>query len=342
MKHVAHLIGRSVTLLSLVALLVLALFSFQPGAVAQGDEDSLKVEANRLAYEIVDLKARRKTAEGESAALQMELEALDNEISAAGEGVRVLEQELAERQDAYNLSVRSLYERGDISELEVLLGSEELGEMWEDVDCYRRMMASEGEVLDELKGKLQELDLKKRDLRETKQKRGRLAETLNVEVLDSRICELETRLSDINTRLRAIHGNGESPRQPAPDPTGWTVPPPGKLLDRVPVSPPLSDFECTGMTFSGYTTSYGSDFNGLPTASGVIFNMNDYTCAHRALPFGTWLLVTFRGRQAIVQVNDRGPFVPGRVLDLSEGAARSIGLGGVQWTDFEILVPRGG
>ncbi|RJP31304.1 MAG: septal ring lytic transglycosylase RlpA family protein [Actinobacteria bacterium] len=95
------------------------------------------------------------------------------------------------------------------------------------------------------------------------------------------------------------------------------------------------------MTYAGYTTCYGEEFHGKSTASGVIFNMYDFTCAHRTLPFGTWLLVTFRGGQTIVQVNDRGPFVPGRVLDLSYGSARSIGLDGVQWTEFEILVPKG-
>ena len=69
--------------------------------------------------------------------------------------------------------------------------------------------------------------------------------------------------------------------------------------------------------------------------------MYDFTCAHRSLPFGTWLLVKYNGGHVIVQVNDRGPFVPGRVLDLSFGAARSIGLDGVQWTEFEIIVPKG-
>jgi len=120
------------------------------------------------------------------------------------------------------------------------------------------------------------------------------------------------------------------------------LPPPGRLLDRVPVMPPLSDFERTGIVFSGYTTYYGAEWHGKPTSSGVIYNMYDYTCAHRTLPFGTWLLVTYQGRQVIVQVNNRGPFVPGRVLDLSWAAAQSIGLDGVKWTEFEVIVPRGG
>ena len=64
------------------------------------------------------------------------------------------------------------------------------------------------------------------------------------------------------------------------------------------------------------------------TASGQRFNQNALTCAHRSLPFGTKLRVTHGGRSVVVTVNDRGPFVRGRVLDLSTAAARAVGLTG--------------
>jgi len=73
---------------------------------------------------------------------------------------------------------------------------------------------------------------------------------------------------------------------------------------------------------------YGPKFHGRPTASGEIFNMYDLTCAHKTMPFGTKLRVTNpeNGKSVIVTVNDRGPFVRGRDIDLSYGAARAIGL----------------
>ena len=80
-----------------------------------------------------------------------------------------------------------------------------------------------------------------------------------------------------------------------------------------------------GRTFSGMASYYGSEA-GSRTASGQRMNSNAMTCAHRSLPFGTRLRVTHGGRSVIVTVNDRGPFVRGRVLDLSTGAARAIGL----------------
>jgi len=83
----------------------------------------------------------------------------------------------------------------------------------------------------------------------------------------------------------------------------------------------------TGRSFSGMASYYGNE-SGSRTASGQRMNANAMTCAHRSLPFGTRLRVTHGGRSVVVTVNDRGPFVRGRVLDLSTGAARAIGLTG--------------
>jgi rare lipoprotein A len=83
----------------------------------------------------------------------------------------------------------------------------------------------------------------------------------------------------------------------------------------------------SGRSFSGIASYYGNE-SGSRTASGQRFNQNALTCAHRSLPFGTKLRVTHGDRSVVVTVNDRGPFVRGRVLDLSTAAAREIGLTG--------------
>ncbi len=82
-----------------------------------------------------------------------------------------------------------------------------------------------------------------------------------------------------------------------------------------------------GRSFSGVASYYGNEA-GSRTASGQRFNQNAMTAAHRSLPFGTKLRVTHAGRSVVVTVNDRGPFIRGRVLDLSKGAASAIGLTG--------------
>jgi len=81
----------------------------------------------------------------------------------------------------------------------------------------------------------------------------------------------------------------------------------------------------TGHSFAGVASFYGNE-SGSKTASGQRFNENALTCAHRSLPFGTKLRVTHRGQSVVVTVNDRGPFIKGRALDLSTAAARAVGL----------------
>jgi rare lipoprotein A len=74
---------------------------------------------------------------------------------------------------------------------------------------------------------------------------------------------------------------------------------------------------------------YGPGFHGKTTASGQKFNQWAMTAAHKTYKFGTKLLVTHKGKSVVVTVNDRGPFVKGRTIDLSKGAARKIGCHGV-------------
>jgi rare lipoprotein A len=76
----------------------------------------------------------------------------------------------------------------------------------------------------------------------------------------------------------------------------------------------------------GIASWYGYEFDGRPTASGEIFNSSQLTAAHPTLPFGTYLLVTNRqnNRQVAVKVNDRGPFVPSRIVDVSRAAAEQL------------------
>jgi rare lipoprotein A len=83
----------------------------------------------------------------------------------------------------------------------------------------------------------------------------------------------------------------------------------------------------TSGAISGKASYYGSE-SGARTASGARYNPMGMTAAHRSLPFGTKLKVTHAGRSVVVTVNDRGPFIRGRVLDLSKGAAQAIGLTG--------------
>lgn len=82
------------------------------------------------------------------------------------------------------------------------------------------------------------------------------------------------------------------------------------------------------LAYSGEASWYGPGFYGNLTANGEVYRPGTMTAAHRYLPFGTRVRVTNlnNGRSAVVRINDRGPYVGGRVIDLSEGAASVLGV----------------
>ena len=86
------------------------------------------------------------------------------------------------------------------------------------------------------------------------------------------------------------------------------------------------------------TSWYGPGFHGRLTANGEVYNQMANTAAHKTLPFGTKLLVCYDGC-VVVRINDRGPFIGARELDLSYGAASKIGLihPGVAWTSISYI-----
>jgi rare lipoprotein A len=85
-----------------------------------------------------------------------------------------------------------------------------------------------------------------------------------------------------------------------------------------------------GSNQTGLASYYGSELHGRKTASGERFNQYQLTAAHRSAPFGTRYRVTNLStqRSVVVRVNDRGPFVRGRIIDLSSSAAKAIGMHG--------------
>lgn len=110
----------------------------------------------------------------------------------------------------------------------------------------------------------------------------------------------------------------QAPSVPDPDPG-----------DPVNAEPAVRDGEIA----RGLASWYGEPFHGRRTASGEVFNMNELTEAHKTLPFGTRVRVrhVVTGKEVTVRINDRGPHIPGRIIDLSRAAASALGLvqGGV-------------
>lgn len=117
----------------------------------------------------------------------------------------------------------------------------------------------------------------------------------------------------------------------APPPSAHNYPPP--VGARTTPSAPIVQGE------EGIASWYGHPYHGRHSASGEIYNMYDMTAAHRTLPFGTQVCVhdLENSRDVTVRIDDRGPFVDGRIIDLSYAAAQAMGMNGIARVRLEIL-----
>ncbi len=112
------------------------------------------------------------------------------------------------------------------------------------------------------------------------------------------------------------------------------------LLERSGAGVPVG-YTRSGTTFSGTASWYGPGFVGRPTASGAPYDPERATCAHKTLPLGTVLYVSANGFAVSCLVNDRGPYIGQRVLDLSRAGSRALGYSGLAEVVVEVLVPTG-
>jgi len=120
---------------------------------------------------------------------------------------------------------------------------------------------------------------------------------------------------------------------PAPAPGPEPTPPTTRRTVPAPPTAPMAHFE------EGIASWYGRPYHGRQTANGEIYDMYRISAAHRTLPFNTRVRVhdLENGREVEVRINDRGPFVEGRIIDLSYAAARVIHMPGIARVQLEIL-----
>ena len=141
--------------------------------------------------------------------------------------------------------------------------------------------------------------------------------------------------------VAVVSGCSPSPRYTGlrqPPETGAAPGQKGKISAGAPS--PEEEKPPIGKKFRGKASYYAEDFHGKKTANGETFDMNGLTCAHPTLPFNTWLEVRnlVNDRTVMVRVNDRGPFVEDRIIDLSYGAAKELHMIGAGIQEVEITV----
>ena len=127
------------------------------------------------------------------------------------------------------------------------------------------------------------------------------------------------------------------------DLTGIDPAVPASAVDLDSFDPPIEGNTVVSNLGTGIASYYGRKFHGRRTASGEPFDMGAFTAAHRTLPFGSLVRVTNprSGRSVTVRINDRGPFVRGRTIDVSRAAAQELGMiaSGHAPVELELLAP---
>jgi rare lipoprotein A len=150
-------------------------------------------------------------------------------------------------------------------------------------------------------------------------------------------------MAPLATTAPAMAASFSSLSTPAADAVIRDVAPPSvweeRFLRQMPLAPNGQRQLASAAT--GEASWYGPGFYGNRTANGEVFRPGTYTAAHRSLPFGTRVRVTNlnNGRSTVVRINDRGPFVGGRIIDLAHGAASDLGVtaSGVATVRLEVM-----
>lgn len=313
---------------ALVAALAPALLSPCRAQVVQDSLMSAEERARALEKEIAALEARLATSQQDSVSIARRLVEVERRILECYMEIDAVEAAVRTARRILNGRFRALYVAGRADPLVRLLESDNVTDFLVWSERMLNVAASESKAFEGLREKKSRLREVQTRLQEYKREQASLHETADTVAIQAELDSKKNELAEVSASLIAMQLPGTY--TPAPG-----VFEPGRIFSK----PDEKGFVRTGQIFSGYAGWYGGESQGRATASGEAFDQYAFTCAHRTLPMGTYLRVTFLGRSVIVKVNDRGPSAGNRMVDLSRGAAEAIGLKGVRWVDCEIVVP---
>ena len=315
----------------------------QPPAVAT-DIGELQRRAQALADEVSALERERSGLEAKESAITERVMAVSAEIGVLESQIHDANAAVDAAREAYIERAREAYKSGSMTRLALLLSADTLGELVSMAEATLSAGELEGNALEhllavraEVEDAQSKLDSRKQELLTAQGK----AQSLSAQI-DTTIEDRRTRLQEMTKQIAELEAQARAAATVAARAQGIDV---GDELLKLlqPAGPSAGipdDFASTGVTFEGIASWYGPGFEGNPTASGQIFDSRLYTAASKELPLGSWLHVSHEGRGVVVLVNDRGPYVDGRILDLSHAAAQAIGITGLGWVKATILIKR--
>ena len=311
-------------------------------------------EVEELKRELIQLESEIEQLYGEKIALQNRVEVANSRVAEANLKLERARKRVEERERILSQRIRKIYKSGNRRYLEVLLNSRTFFDFIGNLVFLPKLIEQDKEIWKKLKKERSRIEKVKNELeKERDAQRYLLAEYQKTmgELLAKRN-KLNELLSQANEELRQLIEEQQKRYQesfekakensylgPVNAAVATVEPYLGQVFltsERFP-----KRYKATGESYVMVASWYGPGFHGRTTSSGEIFNQEDFTCAHKTLPFGTYLAVSYGGKSIIVKVNDRGPFIPGRNLDLSRKAAEALGMlgTGVATVKVEIVEP---
>lgn len=272
-----------------------------------------------------------------------------DEAAQAWMDLRLREMEVRAAEDdsvrAFEARVRSAYIAGPGRAIELVLGARDLHELAAVLPYAASAIEEQRLDVDELSARRAELEAVSRQTAEAQEKLIRSEERLARvrERIETRLAEAEAAQPSLGGELRAQYRGTVDRVSGATRTIRYRK---GEAMFKAaePYLGPRSDcsipkgLRSTGDKIAGEASWYGNAFRGKPTASGAIFYPERFTVAHKTLPFGLFLLIRMGDRCVVSFLNDRGPYVDGRILDLSYAGAQAIGLTGAKDVSATLLV----
>ncbi len=327
--------------------------AFKASALPPSTISGKRAQIEEIKRKIKQVEAQRELLSEYKVALSNQLEVLNERLALTRLRLDRTQKFLEREESIASQRIRKLYIYGDRGILDLLLNAQSFFDFITRFYIASRLLKNDQEIIQKINTYRDEIQKIEKELLEERKVKDILNEQylLNLEKLNQKEKELQALLAQANEELKILYQQMRSSYENALRRAYSTPGYLGAVTERYVTVDPYPNqfyltnaqfparFKATGEKFFVYSSWYGPGFHGRRTSSGEVFNENDFTCAHRTLPFGTFLAVKYKDRQIVVKVNDRGPFIPGRDLDLSKRAAQALGFSGVVRVEIEIVTP---
>lgn len=328
-----------------------------PIAPAATAADSSQVDAPTR--RVLELQQSVADVQAEQVAIDNRLVVTSRLILEQSSALDRANEELRAAQEAFNERVIAMYKFSDYDTVSILLDSSSWSDFVSRLSVLARVLDTDRLTLEEVSlvasqaqfqaGQLEELRAQDVELTSIREERARIMQNALTEQQALRATLKPSGRVVVDTQAR-VYRSTRARWKAASIPIGTRIRKvPGRVLDYPDRTYLVSEFHystyrTTGVAYRAVCSWYGADFNGRGTASGQVYNMEDFTCAHKTLPFGTWLALTRYDsksktyKRIIVVVNDRGPYIERRDIDLSKAAAEALAMAGAGVADVSVEV----